>query len=127
VLEAARAFAQPGIVPEVTVRFVLWHAEETGLEGAKAYVRDRLAEQGQEEPPGSGLFPEPRWLGVVQHDRFFSTMDFRRGLNNHRQPISTWSTNGSPRGATSREPWPKLCKRRRSESRQSTRRRWATT
>jgi hypothetical protein len=24
--------------------------------------------QGMEDPPGSGRFPEPKWLGIVQHD-----------------------------------------------------------
>ncbi len=24
--------------------------------------------QGKEDPPGSGRYPEPRWLGMIQHD-----------------------------------------------------------
>ena len=28
----------------------------------------RQALQGKENPPGSGRYPEPKWLGMVQHD-----------------------------------------------------------
>ena len=24
--------------------------------------------QGKENPPGSGRYPEPKWLGMIQHD-----------------------------------------------------------
>jgi hypothetical protein len=47
---------------------VLWNNEETGLNGAKAYVDQRAALQGQEMPAGSGRYPEPKWLGMIQHD-----------------------------------------------------------
>jgi len=40
----------------------------TGLNGARAYVGQREALQGVEDPPGSGRYPEPRWLGMIQHD-----------------------------------------------------------
>ncbi len=30
--------------------------------------KQRQALQGQEEPAGSGRYPEPKWLGVIQHD-----------------------------------------------------------
>ncbi|HEX9820076.1 MAG TPA: peptidase M28, partial [Methylomirabilota bacterium] len=36
--------------------------------GARAYVAQRQALQGIEDPPGSGRYPEPTWLGMVQHD-----------------------------------------------------------
>lgn len=68
VLEAARVFAPAEVETDVSIRFVFWNNEETGLVGSEAYVADRQALQGLEEPPGSGLYPEPRWLGVVQHD-----------------------------------------------------------
>jgi hypothetical protein len=47
---------------------VLWNNEETGLNGAWAYVNQRKDRQGQEDPPGSGRYPEPKWLGMIQHD-----------------------------------------------------------
>ena len=53
---------------ERSIRFVLWNNEETGLNGAFAYVAQRAALQGKESPPGSGRYPEPRWLGMIQHD-----------------------------------------------------------
>jgi len=46
----------------------LWNNEETGLNGAQAYVDQRQALQGRETPPGSGRYPEPKWLGMIQHD-----------------------------------------------------------
>jgi hypothetical protein len=46
----------------------LWNNEETGLNGAAAYVEQRKNLQGIESPKGSGRYPEPRWLGMIQHD-----------------------------------------------------------
>jgi hypothetical protein len=68
VLELARAFAAPGVETDVGLRFAFWCNEETGMDGSHAYVRERAALQGKEDPPGSGKFPEPRWLGMIQHD-----------------------------------------------------------
>lgn len=68
VLELARVFASPDIETDVSVRFIFWNAEEIGLVGSSAYVRDRRSLQGLEDPPRSGKFPEPVWLGVIQHD-----------------------------------------------------------
>ncbi|MCA8968087.1 MAG: M20/M25/M40 family metallo-hydrolase, partial [Planctomycetes bacterium] len=68
VLELARVFAGDDVETETSVRFVLWNNEETGLNGSSAYVNDRVGLQGQENPPNSGLYPEPTWLGVIQHD-----------------------------------------------------------
>ncbi len=42
--------------------------EESGLYGSQSYANDRRSMQGIENPPGSGQFPEPNWLGIVQHD-----------------------------------------------------------
>lgn len=68
VMELARIFSMPDVVTERTIRFALWNNEETGLNGARAYVQQRQALQGKEDPPGSGRYPEPRWLGMIQHD-----------------------------------------------------------
>ena len=38
------------------------------MNGARAYVEQRAALQGKENPPGSGRYPEPKWLGMIQHD-----------------------------------------------------------
>src|SRR4029077_10016918 len=51
-----------------SIRFVMWNNEETCLNGAWAYVNQRKDLQGKESPPGSGKYPEPRWLGMIQHD-----------------------------------------------------------
>jgi len=68
VMELARIFSAPDVRTERSIRFVLWNNEETGLNGARAYVTQRAALQGKEDPPGSGRYPEPRWLGMIQHD-----------------------------------------------------------
>ncbi|PCJ22730.1 MAG: peptidase M28 [SAR86 cluster bacterium] len=68
VIELARIFNSPDVQTERSIRFALWNNEETGLNGSSAYVEQRQSLQGIENPPGSGLYPEPRWLGMVQHD-----------------------------------------------------------
>jgi hypothetical protein len=68
VMELARIFASPDVKTERSIRFVLWNNEETGLNGARAYVAQRVALQGREEPAASGQYPEPKWLGMIQHD-----------------------------------------------------------
>ena len=68
VMELARVFSSPDVKTDRSIRFVLWNNEETGLNGARAYVAQREALQGKEEPAGSGKYPEPKWLGMIQHD-----------------------------------------------------------
>jgi hypothetical protein len=68
VMELARIFSAPDIRSERSIRFALWNNEETGLNGSRAYVDQRAPLQGVEDPPGSGKYPEPRWLGMIQHD-----------------------------------------------------------
>ena len=68
VMELARIFANPDVQTERSIRFALWNGEEGGLNGARAYVAQRQALQGIEEPKGSGKYPEPKWLGMIQHD-----------------------------------------------------------
>lgn len=78
VMELARLFSAPGVQTERSIRFILWNNEETGLNGARAYIAQRQAKQGIEEPKGSGRFPEPKWLGMIQHDM----MLFDHGMPN---------------------------------------------
>jgi hypothetical protein len=68
VMELARIFSMPDVQTERSIRFALWNNEETGLNGAKAYVEQRGPMQGKESPAGSGKYPEPKWLGMIQHD-----------------------------------------------------------
>jgi hypothetical protein len=68
VMELARILNAPDVTTERSIRFILWNNEETGLNGSRAYVAQRQALQGQESPAGSGKYPEPRWLGMIQHD-----------------------------------------------------------
>jgi hypothetical protein len=78
VMELARVFSGPDIQTERSIRFVLWNNEETGLNGARAYVEQRAGLQGKEDPPKSGRYPEPRWLGMVQHDMMLFDHGMRR-------------------------------------------------
>ncbi|MCA0377455.1 MAG: M28 family metallopeptidase [Gemmatimonadetes bacterium] len=78
VMELARIFSDPAVQTERSVRFILWNNEETGLNGARAYIAQREKLQGIENPRGSGKYPEPKWLGMVQHDM----MLFDHGMPN---------------------------------------------
>src|SRR5712691_6051105 len=68
VMELARVLNSPDVRTERSIRFALWNNEETGLNGSRAYVAQRAALQGKEDPPASGRYPEPKWLGMIQHD-----------------------------------------------------------
>ena len=68
VMELARMFSARDVTTDRTIRFALWNNEETGSQGARAYIAQRQDLQGKEQPPGSGKFPEPKWLGMIQHD-----------------------------------------------------------
>ncbi len=68
VMELARIFADPRVETERSIRFALWNGEEGGLNGARVYVTQRQALQGIENPKGSGKYPEPKWLAMIQHD-----------------------------------------------------------
>jgi Peptidase family M28 len=68
VMELARILSAPDVKTQRSIRFALWNNEETGLNGAYAYVAQRAGLQGREDPAGSGRYPEPKWLGMVQHD-----------------------------------------------------------
>ena len=68
VMELARILNSSDVETEISIRFALWNNEETGLNGAYSYVRQRRELQGIENPLGSGEYPEPTWLGMIQHD-----------------------------------------------------------
>jgi hypothetical protein len=68
VIELARIFSSPDVTTDRSIRFALWNNEETGTNGSRAYVAQRKDLQGIENPPGSGKYPEPKWLGMIQHD-----------------------------------------------------------
>lgn len=68
VMEIARIMSMPDVKTDRSIRFALWNNEETGLNGARAYVDQRASMQGKESPAGSGKYPEPKWLGMIQHD-----------------------------------------------------------
>jgi hypothetical protein len=67
-MEVARILAMPDVETDISVRFIFWDQEELVMIGSAAYVNDRKDLRGVESPPGSGLYPEPDWLGVIAHD-----------------------------------------------------------
>jgi hypothetical protein len=89
VMELARIFSSPDVKTDRSIRFALWNNEETGTNGARAYVVQREALQGKENPPGSGKYPEPKWLGMIQHDM----MMFDHGMP---RPDGTMSPDQRP-------------------------------
>jgi hypothetical protein len=89
VMELARVFSSPDVQTDRTIRFVLWNNEETGTNGARAYIAQRAKMQGIEQPAGSGKYPEPKWLGMIQHDM----MLFDHGMP---RPDSTMSPEQRP-------------------------------
>lgn len=87
VMEIARVLASDSIKTDRSVRFALWNGEEAGLVGSRAYVGERAPLQGVEEPPGSGRYPEPRWIAMIQHDKV---------LFDHGNPVQhhqSWSAD----------------------------------
>jgi hypothetical protein len=68
IMELARVFSGGDVMTARSIRFVLWNNEETGRQGSRAYVTQRAPLQGKENPPGSGRYPEPRWIAMIQHD-----------------------------------------------------------
>jgi hypothetical protein len=68
VMELARIFSSPDVKTDRSVRFILWNNEESGTLGSRAYVAQRGPLQGIESPAASGRYPEPKWLGMIQHD-----------------------------------------------------------
>ena len=87
VMELARILNGPGVQTERSVRFALWNNEESGLQGASAYVAQRRDLQGIESPKGSGQYPEPRWVAMVQHDMM---------LFDHGMPVPRIGADGKP-------------------------------
>ncbi|MRW86033.1 M20/M25/M40 family metallo-hydrolase [Pseudoduganella sp. FT26W] len=85
VMELARIFSMPGVETDRSIRFILWNNEETGLNGAAAYVEQRKDLQGVEAPKGSGKYPEPKWLGMIQHDMM---------MYDHGMPIPQQDASG---------------------------------
>jgi Zn-dependent M28 family amino/carboxypeptidase len=75
----------PGVETDRSIRFILWNNEETGLNGAAAYVEQRKHLQGIESPKGSGKYPEPKWLGMIQHDMM---------MYDHGMPIPKMGADG---------------------------------
>ena len=67
-MQAARMLAGADVQTDKSVRFIFFDQEESGLIGSAAYVSGRRTLQGIENPAGSGKYPEPTWLGLVNHD-----------------------------------------------------------
>lgn len=87
VMELARVLNDPKVTTDRSIRFALWNNEESGLNGSAAYVEQRKNLQGIESPKGSGKYPEPKWLGMIQHDMM---------LWDHGMPVPKLDAAGKP-------------------------------
>ena len=90
VMELARIFSMPDVETERSIRFALWNNEETGLQRRARLRRAAQGPAGQGNPPGSGRYPEPKWLGMIQHDM----MMFDHGMP---RPDGTMQPGAAPR------------------------------
>ena len=54
---------------------------------SSAYVAQRRELQGIESPKGSGKYPEPKWLGMIQHDMM---------MFDHGMPVPQMDAAGKP-------------------------------
>jgi len=80
VLEAARLIKSTGVKPKRTIRFALWGAEEQGLFGSFAYVRQHLVSRKDEDSLSTGemigkwggLFPVTPKPGYYDMKAYFN-------------------------------------------------------
>jgi hypothetical protein len=107
VMELARVFNSPDVQTERTIRFALWNGEEGGLHGAHAYVDQRKDLQGIENPKGSGRYPEPKWLGMIQHDMM---------MWDHGMPVLQTNPDGTPKMNANGQPIYAAPKEQRAEA-----------
>ena len=70
VMELARIFSSPDVQTERSIRFALWNNEETGLNGARAYVDAAAGAAGEREPGGIGEVSRAEMAGhdSARHD-----------------------------------------------------------
>ena len=100
VMELARVFSMPDVQTERTIRFALWNNEETGLNGARAYVDQRAAASGQGGSAGIGPLSGAALAGddSARHDdvgprhaaagRDMESRAAARGRREHRVPVA---------------------------------------
>ena len=69
VMELARVFSSPDVQTDRSIRFILWNNEETGLNGAGLTSNQRKDRcKAWKIRRDRGSIPEPKWLGMIQHD-----------------------------------------------------------
>ena len=70
VMEIARVFSSPDVQTDRSIRFALWNNEETGYQGAHAYVEQRGRAPGQRGSRGLGPVSgaEMAWHDPARHD-----------------------------------------------------------
>ena len=89
VMEIARVFSARMWSPTAPSASRFGITKRPALNGARAYADQRKDLQGKEDPPGSGKYPEPKWLGMIQHDMmmFDHGMPHKDGtVSEHQRP-----------------------------------------
>ena len=68
VMELARVFSTPDVKTERSIRFALWNNEETGLTARAPTSSSGRRCRARRTRPARASIPEPKWLGMIQHD-----------------------------------------------------------
>jgi acetylornithine deacetylase/succinyl-diaminopimelate desuccinylase-like protein len=110
VMEVARVLNSPGVRTDRSVRFILWNNEETGLDGARAYVTARRALEGKEDP---GFRPVSRTqMAGVDSARHGDVRPRNAPQRRHRKPGAAAGSRpqrGISVGLSIRSPVPGAC------------------
>ena len=89
VIEIARSLVASGVRPRRTVRFVLFGAEEQGLVGSQAYVRDH----GEELDSHVAVVVHDMGVGRMEGYSLGGRRDIERGLMRAMQPVAGRGAN----------------------------------
>ena len=133
VMELARVFSAPDVQDRAHDPLRAVEQRRDRPQGARAYVEQRQDLQGKENPPGSGKYPEPKWLGMIQHDMMLFDHGMPRADGTMQpgaarpKPTSTSSSSRTRRWPPKRRSWRGSSRRRTRSTRPTIRRRSGRT
>ena len=112
VMELARIFSSPDVKTDRSIRFVLWNNEETGLNGAAAYVDQRAKPAGQGDAGRLGPLSRTQMAGhdPARHDavrpRHAAPRRHLEPRTSAPKPTSISNSRGTPNSPAPRASWP---------------------
>ena len=92
VMELARVFRRPTSAPIARSASCSGTTRRLASTARGPTSPSAQALQGKEDPPGSGQYPEPKWLGMIQHDM----MMFDHGMPRADGTMSARSSGPRP-------------------------------